>query len=204
MTTWNNLAGIQGDYTSAQFTLSPEGFVRIGTFVATTTVPTNSTLTYYLRYSTDGTNWSSWITQTNNANVTGLIGHYIKKIQYKIAFDRTDISITPEVFDVSITINNKYIHLEDSVTILTYDSGVLVDSDFTQIFYIQLPSSFSGVFLKFDDKFEIGYNGTKFYYSKGTRITAGLPRTLPDGLFKIGVKSSQVMIFGDTFTETLI
>ena len=203
MSTWNNLAGIEGDYVSDVLTLSPEGYVRISTFVVDASTPTTGDLIYYVRYSNDGSTWSGWEEQSNNENIESFIGEYIKKIQYKVLFERTDLTESPIVNSVAITINNKYLHLENDAS-LTFDTGMDVPEEFTQIHYMKLPASFTGIFLKYDDSFKIGYNGTRFYYEKGYRIVGGIPRSLSDGLFKVAVKSSKVIIYTNDYTETLV
>lgn len=202
MSTWRMLEGYDGTYTSDEISVSPEGYARIATFDATESTPASYDSTYYIRYSSDGSTWSSWATQELNSNISSIIGRYIKKIQYKIELTRDNVTISPEIYDVSITINNTYIHINDGVT-LVYDTNVNVQSDFTQIFYAKLPSTFTGIFLKFDEGFQIGYNGTRFYYQKGDRLTAGTLRALPNGFMKIAVKSSKVFIYADTYTEIL-
>jgi hypothetical protein len=99
--------------------------------------------------------------------------------------------------------SNKYIHLEPG-SILTYDTGVAVPLGFTHIFQCKLPTGFTGAFLKYDNLFEIGYTGTKFYYRKSYRNTAGVFRDLPADWFIVGIQSSKVMIFDTTYTEILI
>jgi hypothetical protein len=98
---------------------------------------------------------------------------------------------------------NKYIHLEPDTT-LTYSSGITIPELFTQIFKIQLPTGFTGDFIRYDNNYKIGYNGTKFYYQRGYRITAGLPQTLPSGWFTVVVLPKKIIIISDTYTETLI
>ncbi len=98
---------------------------------------------------------------------------------------------------------DKYIHLLDDA-ILTYDNGMTVPLEFTHLFKCKLPSGFIGEFINYDDSFKIGYNGTKYYYSKSYRNTAGILRTLPTDWFVVAIQSSKVMIYTDSYTEILI
>lgn len=85
-------------------------------------------------------------------------------------------------------------------TTLTYSE--LIPSDFTITGWYKFASGFKGVILKVDD-YEIGYDGTKFYYKNSYRITAGRNRTLPTDFFLIGVKHCEIVIVTSTYVEIL-
>ena len=78
-----------------------------------------------------------------------------------------------------------------------------IPQDFTIPFYIKLPTGFTGTFLKLDDDFEVGYDGTRFYYKRQYRITAGNPVALPTGFFTVSVKGNKVIIRTDTCSEVI-
>ena len=140
----------------------------------------------------------------------------IIQLEAEITVLLTDIPITaktasveihaPTAFtinDVGLTINNKYLHLDPAAT-LTYDENISVPEDFTHIYFIKLPALFTGEFMDYDDDFKIGYDGDKFYYEMGATPTYGISRVLPDGFFKIGVRSDVVLIYTRDYTETIV
>ena len=100
----------------------------------------------------------------------------------------------------------KGLQLDDG-SVITYSEEL--PEKFTIVFWIKLPTDFVGSFLTLSDgegsEFEIGYNGTKFYYQHDYRLTAGLPRVLPNPAteFKVGVKQNKIIIQTDTYTEIL-
>jgi|WetSurMetagenome_2_1015567.scaffolds.fasta_scaffold91567_2 hypothetical protein len=203
MTTWNELVGLSGYYISPVISTPETNYlIRISNFTYTEVSATPS-LTAYTRYSENGTTWSDWTLQTNNDNFIGVDGKWITKLQYKIVFERENYDYNPQLTNVTITANNKYLHLLDGSNIVyTLHS---IPSGFTNLYFCKLPSDFNGIIQSFDDgKFDIGYNGTKFWYRRESRIVAGLPRTLPTNIFKIGVQASRIIITTDSYTEILI
>lgn len=76
--------------------------------------------------------------------------------------------------------------------------------DFTNILYIKLPSNFAGKFITKGSQFEIGYDGTRFYYKNDWRITAGKAMALPTGFFKVGIKQNEIIIVANTGTDIIV
>lgn len=139
---------------------------------------------------------------TINVDVEGIAPSISIPCNVEISTINIEVEGIVPTVDVSTDFDHKYgINLYAGTT-LTYT--INISEGFTLLFYCKLESDYVGTLIKFDNtKFLIGYNGTKFWYQKGGRITAGLPRTLPTGLFKIAVQSSKIMILTDDYIEIL-
>ncbi len=67
--------------------------------------------------------------------------------------------------------------------------------------YIPDPSFTSGVMMELDDtsnlSYQIGYDGTKFYYNSNGIVVSGTPKALPTNPFLIAVKDTEVLIISN-------
>jgi hypothetical protein len=94
---------------------------------------------------------------------------------------------------------NKNLWLKE-IAELMYEEDI--PEDFTIIFWANLPYNFTGAFLRIGDSFYFGYDGKRFFYKNGTRLTAGSEFPLPVGWFLVGIKHNKVIIVTDNKIDT--
>jgi len=90
----------------------------------------------------------------------------------------------------------KGLHL-DSGSLITYLEPLPVN--FTLPFFIKLDPSFVGVFLNIycEDVliYQVGYDGTRFYYQRDYRLTGGLPEDIPSDFILVDVRKDYVILY---------
>ena len=208
MNTLATLAGVEGIYVSPVFDISSTNMLKKSNIQWTFFDNSDCIYTVETNVSEDaGYSWLGWQTTTNNNPISDLsLGQSLinKRLKFRIIFETLDELIVPKIYTVTISVNGYYLVLNNNA-ILTYTKEIPVG--YTQTYYITLYEGFTGIFADFEtstgDKFEIGYNGSKFYYKNGYRITAGLERIMPTEEFLVGVKNNKVIIKTSTFEEIL-
>jgi hypothetical protein len=98
---------------------------------------------------------------------------------------------TPTFFNNFVYEDNTGLEIPPSAYIYW---DVDIPRDFTCTFLIQFPSGFSGVFCQLDSRFEIGYDGTRFYYKIDSITEYFLPTSIEDRYFLIAIRPTDIYI----------
>ena len=93
---------------------------------------------------------------------------------------------------------NNALYLEDGACLI-YDLNINLPALFSSVLFIKLPATFSGPIFKFMNlgkvDYEIGYDGynQKFYYKRGSRLTAGQTIMLPSDFIRFAIRPNSIL-----------